>query len=118
MGSVFKKPATSIASRWKSGLEVLGPSYVFFWSLPPIEAARGQCNHQASRCTHENPYPETKVPEGEDAQPMQETQVELKSENMQQEKQSRESRLSSRFNDAEYERWSQNLRSRTAPKGN
>jgi hypothetical protein len=49
---------------------------------------------------------------------MQETQVEERAESREKETPARGSTLKSRFNDAEYERWSQNLRNRTRSKGN
>ena len=48
---------------------------------------------------------------------MQETQMEAKSETVEKEIPVRESDLKSSFNDAEYERWSENLRQRNGSKG-
>lgn len=44
---------------------------------------------------------------------MQDTQVEERAETREQESPAQESSLKSQFNDAEYERWSQNLRNKT-----
>jgi hypothetical protein len=49
---------------------------------------------------------------------MQDTQVEERVESQEKESPVRESAAKSRFNDAEYERWSQNLRNKTKSKGN
>ena len=47
---------------------------------------------------------------------MQDTQVEERTENREKEETMRASALKSSFNDAEYERWSQNLRSKANSK--
>ena len=49
---------------------------------------------------------------------MQDTQVEERAENREKEESIRASALKSSFNDAEYERWSQNLRNKAKAKGN
>lgn len=49
-------------------------------------------------------------------QTMQETQVEVKPENVVKDQSIESSPLKSRFDDAEYERWNQNLRNRNASK--
>jgi hypothetical protein len=48
---------------------------------------------------------------------MQETQVEVKPENLAKEQPIQSSTLKSRFDDAEYERWSETLRNRNTSKG-
>jgi len=48
---------------------------------------------------------------------MQETEIKLRSESQPIEKPVQESRSKTTFDDAEYQRWSENLRNRTRSKG-
>ena len=56
------------------------------------------------------------VPLGRMSPNMQATQVAEKLENKQKQVRAQESNVQSRFNDAEYERWSQNLRNKNRGK--